>query len=329
MVGMKAVVTGGSGFVGSHLVERLLGDGMDVVCLVRPSSDLRYLRPLGVETRIAALADGEALRSAVRGADYVFHVAGLTRGRTLQEYLASNAEPTRAICQAVANCGTPVRRFVLVSSLAAVGPNLGPEPQDESTPPHPHDDYGASKLAGERIVLAEASRVPVTIVRPPGVYGPRDPNLLPMFRMAWRRRVVPIIGSPDKQVSMVHVSDLAAGTALAAAAPVAAGQTYFLASGTYTLGQIADAMEAGMGIPLRRLHVPALLARLAGEIGQLKWALTGRPQIVSRRKIRDLLQPRWACSWAKATRDLSYAPAADLVEGFRQTFQWYRREGWL
>jgi nucleoside-diphosphate-sugar epimerase len=326
---MKAVVTGGSGFVGSHLVERLVRDGMDVVCLVRVGSDLRYLRPLGVQTRIVALEDGDALRDAVRGADYVFHVAGLTRGRTLAEYLAANAAPTRGILQAVLNSGSPVRRFVLLSSLAAVGPNLGVEPQDESTPPHPHDHYGTSKLAAERIVLAEASHAAVTIVRPPGVYGPRDTNLLPMFRTAWRRHFVPIIGSADKQVSMVHVSDLAAGIALAAAAPAAVGQTYFLASGTYTLGQIADAMSAAMGIPLRRLRVPGLVARLAGEIGQLKWALTGRPQIVSRRKVRDLLQPRWTCTWAKATRDMGYAPAGDVVQGFRETFEWYQREGWL
>ena len=92
---------------------------------------------------------------------------------------------------------------------------------------------------------------------------------------------------------------------------------------------LADAMAAAMEVPLHRFRVPGLVARLAGEIGQLTWALTGRPQIVSRRKVRDLLQPRWTCSWAKAARDLSYAPAADLLEGFRQTFQWYQREGWL
>jgi nucleoside-diphosphate-sugar epimerase len=185
---LKALVTGATGFVGSHLVERLLGAGMEVACLMRPTSPPRRtaLDGLDVERRIAALDDPDALARAVRGVDYVFHAAGLTRARTLAEYQAVNADGTGRLLEALLAEGAALRRFVYVSSLAAAGPARSPEPPDESAEPHPADDYGASKLAGEHVVLEHANRLPVTIVRPPAVYGPRDANFLPLFRLAVR-----------------------------------------------------------------------------------------------------------------------------------------------
>ena len=326
---MKALVTGATGFVGSHLVERLLAGGMEVVCLLRRTSDPAWLAGLPVEKRTAALEEPDALRQAVAGCDYVFHVAGLTRARTARQYLAVNAEGTRRLVEAVADRAPSVRRFVYVSSLAAVGPNPSAEPLDEAAQPHPIDAYGRSKLAGERIVLAAADRLPVTIVRPPAVYGPRDRNVLPLFRAARRLGRVPIVGKASKQATFVHAADLARGIALAAASPAAVGKTYFLGSGTYTMADVVAAVAATLGIRPRRLAIPALLARLAGEIGELKWALTGRSQIVSRRKVRDMLQPRWTCSWARARDELGYREQVGLADGMRQTADWYADRGWL
>ncbi len=181
---MKAIVTGANGFVGSHLVERLLREGLEVVCLVRPTSDRKWIEGLSAQVRAEDPGDVEALARAVAGADFVFHVAGLTRGLTDEEYLAVNAEGTRRIIEAVARSGAAIRRFVYVSSLAAVGPNPTDRPLDETSEPRPQDSYGRSKLAGERIVLEAGGRMPVTIIRPPAVYGPRDSNFLPLFRMA-------------------------------------------------------------------------------------------------------------------------------------------------
>jgi len=326
---VKALVTGATGFVGSHLAERLLAGGWEVACLLRPTSDPAWLEGLEVERRVAALEDADALRRAVRGVEVVFHAAGLTRARRREEYLAVNAEGTRRLLGAVLAEGAAPRRFVYVSSLAAVGPNPSPEPLDETAEPRPIDGYGASKLAGERVVLACADRLPVTIVRPPGVYGPRDTNFLPLFRSALRLGRVPTIGKASKQAALVYVTDLAEGLRLAAEAPEAVGRTYFLASGNHTMGEVVEAVCSALGMPPRRLRVPSLLARLAGEFGQLKWALTGRPQIVSRRKVRDMLQPRWTCSWARAREELGYREAVGLEEGMRRTVQWYAEQGWL
>jgi len=322
---VKALVTGASGFVGSHLVERLLDEGVEVVCLLRPTSDSAWIEGLDVERRVARLEEPDALRRAVRGVDCVFHVAGLTRARRRAEYLAVNAEGTRRLLQAVEVEGLTLRRFVYVSSLAAVGPNPSPEPLDESAEPHPLGGYGESKLAGERIVLGHADRMPVTIVRPPAVYGPRDTNFLPMFRSARRLGRVPAIGRPSKQASFVYATDLADGIWRAGTSPNAVGRTYFIAGGTHTMTEVVAAVCGTLDLPPRRLRVPSLLARLAGEYGQLKWLLTGRPQIVSRRKVRDLLQPRWTCSWQRAREDLHYRERISLPEGMRRTVAWYTK----
>jgi nucleoside-diphosphate-sugar epimerase len=317
---LNAIVTGSSGFVGSHLVERLLAEGFHVICLTRPSSDPAWIRRLPVEFR--PLDDPQALA----GADFVFHVAGVTRARTAAEYLAANSDPTRRLLQAVP---PSVQRFVYVSSIAAVGPNPTAAPMNESTPPHPYDFYGQSKRAGECVVLEAAARLPVTIVRPPSVYGPRDTNGLAVMRAALRWGIVPVIGGGQKHISLIHVQDLAEGLCRAALQFAAAGQTYFVSGGNYTMEEFAAALAAALNKPLRLLRVPGLVARLAGEWGQLKWALTGKPQIVSRRKMRDLLQPRWTCSWEKAGLELAYEPRFTLEEGLRQTAAWYRENGWL
>ncbi|MFW6108368.1 MAG: NAD-dependent epimerase/dehydratase family protein [bacterium] len=324
---MRALVTGATGFVGSHLAERLVAEGAEVVCTVRPTSRLRWLEGLDVETRLAPLADRKALAAAAADADVVFHAAGLTRARTEATYLEANADATRRLLEATAEAGRGAR-FVYVSSLSAVGPNPSPEPMDETTEPHPLPGYGASKRAAERIVAGQDA-LPWTLVRPPSVYGPRDPNFVTLFRTAQRWGLCPILGSAEKALSIVHAADLADGLWRAGTADAAAGQTYFLGSGTHTWGEFADALGAALGRRVRKLTVPGLVARLIGELGELKWTLTGRPQIVCRRKVRDALQDRWTCSWAKAERDLGYRPRVSLEEGLRETARWYADQGWI
>jgi len=328
---VKALVTGASGFVGSHLVKRLLAEGVEVACLVRATSRRRWLEGLDVEMRLADLRDAPAprLRGAVAGVDIVFHVAGLLRARTAAEYHEINERGTARLLEA-ARCACPnLRRFVYVSSLAAVGPTRGAEPLIESAPPRPISGYGTSKLAAERLVLVRGRRVPATVVRPPAVYGPRDTSFLSLFATAQRWGVAPLIGPPSKELTLVHVGDLVEMLWLAATRDAAEGGVYFVGGGTHTWAEVTGALEAALGRPLRRVRIPGAVARLIGEIGEIKWALSGRPQVVSRRKMRDLLQPRWTCSWAKAERELGYRPQVALAAGFRETAAWYAAQGWL
>ncbi|MBM4040263.1 MAG: NAD-dependent epimerase/dehydratase family protein [Planctomycetes bacterium] len=325
---MKALVTGATGFVGSHLAERLCREGVEVVCLVRPTSRLEWLEGLPVEKVVGSLAEPEAL--PLGEVDWVFHVAAATRARPPAAYEAANVEPTRRLAEAAARANRGrLKRFVYVSSQAAVGPTPAEAPLDETAMPHPLPGYGASKLASERAVLAAAGRLPVCIVRPPSVYGPRDPNFISLFRTAQRLRLAPVVGSPSKQLSLVHVSDLVEGIWLAAQAEVAVGQTYFVGSGTHTWREIVAALGAALGLRLRILRLPGLVAWLVGEVGELKWTLTRKPQIVCRRKMRDARQRRWTCTWAKAERELGYRAKTGLAKGFKQTAEWYAGQGFL
>jgi nucleoside-diphosphate-sugar epimerase len=326
---VRAIVTGASGFIGGHLVERLLAEGLHVVALARSASDTARLANLGIELHRLSLTDQAALADVVRKADYVFHVAGLTRARSTSEYLAANEAPTRGLLSAVARAAPTLRRFVYVSSLAAAGPTPGPVPLDESSPCRPLGGYGASKLAAERAVAEHGRQFPVTIVRPPAVYGPGDRNFLSLFRTAARYGVVPAVGGVSKQVSMIHAADLARGMWLAASRTEAAGRTYFLTGGIHDLQEMRAALAAALDRKLRLLSVPSFVARLIGELGELRWTLTGQPQIVSRRKIRDMLQPRWTCRGELAERELGFRPLVGLLEGMQQTSRWYVANDWL
>lgn len=324
---MRALVTGATGFVGSHLAERLCREGAEVLCVVRRTSRLEWLEGLPVRLVTGSLDQPDALPLAE--VDCVFHVAGVTRERTAQAYMTANAEATRRLAEAAAAANPRLKRFLYVSSLAAAGPTPTEVPLDEAAEPHPLPGYGASKLAAEQAVLALRHRLPVTIVRPPAVYGPRDRNFVSLFRTAQRWGIVPVVGSPGNCLTLVHVADLVEGIWLAAQAEVAAGETYYVGSGTHTWREIAEALGHALGRRLRILRLPPLLARLIGELGELKWTLTGKPQIVCRRKIRDALQPRWTCSWAKAERELGYRPKKRLADGLRETAQWYAAHGLL
>jgi len=326
---MKALVTGATGFVGSHLVDRLLAEGVEVVCMTRATSSLKWIDSLPVEVGQARLDDPDALNAVVRNVDYIFHVAGVTKGRSPDGYRAVNVEGTRLLLNAAIRGGDVGRRFVYVSSLTAVGPNGGVEPSDETTVPQPVDSYGESKLAAEQCVLDEAARLPVTIVRPPAVYGPRDRNLLTLFRFAKRFHMVPSIGPPSQQLSFVHVTDLVDGIWLAATKQAAVGRTYFISGGIHSRKEMFDALSESLDMRLLRLKLPSLAARALGELGELAWTLTGKSQIVSRRKMRDLLRPRWTCSCERARAELGFDPNIKLRTGMRDTARWYRENKWL
>jgi nucleoside-diphosphate-sugar epimerase len=320
---VRAFVTGATGFVGSFLVERLIAEKAEVSCIVRGSGRKTWIDGLPVERIAGSLEDAGVLREALAGVDTVFHVAGVTRARSEAEYFAVNAGGTRRLAEAA---GASLKRFVYVSSLAAVGPTRGDRPVDEETEPRPLRGYGASKLAGERVL---AGRVPLTIVRPPAVYGPRDTNFLPMFGSAQSIGIFPLMGGPNHETSLIHIEDLIDGIWRAATTESALGRTYFLSGGSHRTGEIADALGPALGVKLRKVRIPGLVARMIGEMGELKWSLTGKPQIVSRRKIHDILQPRWTCSIARARRELGFEPKVDLLRGMRETADAYAAEGWI
>ncbi|MBI4421063.1 MAG: NAD(P)-dependent oxidoreductase [Gemmatimonadetes bacterium] len=328
---MKAFVTGGTGFVGSHLVGALLARGDEVVCLVR---DPRKAAGIFTGSRAPKvvrgdLGDAGALREGAGGADVVFHVAGLIAARNRDEFFRANGEGTAAVAAAAREAAPGLARLVYVSSLAASGPSRRGEPLTEDAPPHPVTSYGASKLAGEETL--RATDLPWTVVRPPVVYGPRDRELLRIFRIV-RFGVAPVFGDGTQENSFVFVEDLVEALLRAATAP--ARTTYFAAHprAVTTRELVAGVYRAvrgtGSGEPLV-VPIPPLVAKGALWVTATAASLAGSATLLSPEKAREFFAEAWVCSPAALERDTGWWARVSLAEGLARTAAWYRQAGWL
>jgi dihydroflavonol-4-reductase len=318
------LVTGATGFIGSHLLERLVEQRRPVRCLVRASSKLDTLPRDAVEIAQGDLRNGDGLAEALRGVDTVIHLAGVTKARVPSDYYAGNAEATSNLLRA---CGG-VERFVHVSSLAAAGPS-GREPLGEDAPPNPVSHYGSSKLAGEEAVQHSPVYARSVIVRPPVVYGPRDRDVFQIIRAVsrgWMMR----IGSADRRFSCIYVADLVTGILAAADHTDAAGQVFYIAHPAPVSWEEFGRTAAGlMGRTMRMVTVPERVAYAAGWCGELATRLSGKPGILSRDKVKEACCRGWVCDTRRAREVLGFTAPTTLEAGLRQTLDWYREAGWL
>lgn len=320
---MKALVTGATGFIGSHLAEKLLSCGYEVSCLVRNPANLRYIAGLPIRVIRGDCTQSDGLGSAVKGQDFVFHLAGLTKAKNAADFHTINAVGTRLIVDAVLRENPGIRRFVHLSSLAAAGPGRTNNPIDETAEPAPVSVYGESKLAGERIVREVQTRMPVTIIRPPVVYGPRDGDMLVLFRMV-KSGIIPIWKKCF--YSFIHVSDLVTATILAAEKEEGEGEIFFVSDGTiYATDDILAAIAAVFGNKPRTLKVPGFLMELIGILAERVPGIS----IINSDKIRELRHTHWICSNEKARNRLHLRPEVTLEKGVRWTAEWYRNQRWL
>ncbi|MDX1531739.1 MAG: NAD-dependent epimerase/dehydratase family protein [Rhodothermales bacterium] len=329
---MQAFVTGGTGFVGSHLVEELLRRGFaEVRCLVR--SEPKWLSE--VERRPAVrfvrgdLFSPEALREGVAGADHVYHVAGLTRAETQEALDRANVEGTLNLLGAVEAAAPDVRKVLVTSSLAAVGPSDG-KALTEDAPLRPLSRYGRSKAKMEEAVRERFANFPFVIARPSAVYGPREADIFTMIEAADRRRVFPIVGQGRRpQLSLVHVRDVVRGMADAASAEGTAGRTYFLGSEIYyAWEQVRNAVLEALGHGALKVNVPRTLVTPVGAVVEGVGRLVGAYPPLNREKAREA-KHEWLCSVERAKRDFDYRQTVGLREGMAETVRWYRERGWL
>jgi nucleoside-diphosphate-sugar epimerase len=325
---VNVFVTGGTGFVGAHLVSALRARGDSVTCLVRRPALAERLG-WGNEVRLVSgdLNDQDALRQGCAGADVVFHVAGKIAARDAVEFMATNRDGTANVLEAAE--AQSVGRFVLVSSLAVAGPTLPGHPIDESRPPAPVTDYGRSKLAAE--VLVRATRLPWAIVRPPVVYGEWDRGTLKIFQLA-KRGVVPVFGDGSQELSVIHAADLASGLIAAATKPAAVGRVYFAAHPATTTSRelvLAAARALGTKPPPRIMPVPPWVARAVLWAAGALAHLAGRATLLSADKGNEYLAPAWTCRSDALTRDTGWHAEIGLDVGLRRAADWYREVGWV
>jgi len=325
---MKALVTGSNGFIGSTLVEKLLQQGHQVTCLVRRQSNLTWLQNLPVTYSYASLSSGEGLEQAVAGMDWIFHLAGVTKARDRQGYVDGNVTITTRLLQACRS-QPGLKKFVYVSSQAAAGPSLAGIPLTEADAPHPISIYGECKLAAEKEVLSISGELPVVVLRPPSVYGPRDRDILVYFQNV-NRGLVLVLGKGDQRISLVHVSDLVDGIVLAAEQPASNGQVFFLSGdGYYDWITIGREIARAMVKKTITIRTPFWLLHAVSWVGRAVAQVTGKPALLNADKVREMVQPSWMCSNQSAKQMLGFAPQYSLAQGVRQTGRWYRENGWL
>jgi nucleoside-diphosphate-sugar epimerase len=319
------MLTGGTGFVGSHLAEALRRGGDDVTALVRSPTKAKELARLGVRILPGGLDDGAALRAAVDGQDIVYHVAGLVAARNEAEFLRANRDGTERALRAAETAGAG--RFVLVSSMAAGGPAARGQPLSGDEAPRPVTAYGRSKLAGEELV--RGGTIPWSIVRPPMVYGPRDREVLKLFQLA-RRGVAPVFGNGMQELSAIHAADLAAALIAAATAPDAAGRIYYACHPEiFTSAAFVHAVADALGRRVRTIPIPPLVGRAMLTLTGTAAQLTGRATILTADKAHEFFQPAWTGDPGPLSRDTGWTAELDLARGLADTAAWYQRNGWL
>jgi nucleoside-diphosphate-sugar epimerase len=323
---VKALVTGGTGFVGRHLVEHLRAAGDDVTALVRSPQRAAPLAAIGARLEPGDLNDHAALARAVAGQDVVYHVAGTVAAPSEAAYLAGNRDGTANLVRATTDAG--VRRFVLVSSLAAAGPSRPGAPHRGEVEPHPVTAYGRSKLAGEGVV--RASTLAWTILRPPAVYGPRDrDNFLTVFK-GLRLGVAPVFGDGSTELSAVYAPDLAEALRAAGATDATVGRTYYPNHPeVVTSAELVRIIAGAAGRSVRIIGLPEPLARgiltVTGGVARL----LGRTTILNPDKANEFYQAAWTGDPADLLRDTGWQAQHDAAAGFAATWRWYRDAGWL
>jgi dihydroflavonol-4-reductase len=322
---MRALVTGGTGFVGRHLVEALQRRGDTVTILVRTPAKAEELAGRGLTLAAGSLADPAALRAACEGQDVIYHLAGLVAARNEAEFLSVNRDGTRRLLAAAAETGHP--RLVYVSSLAAAGPSRRRSRLRGGEPPVPLTAYGRSKLAAEGII--RTGTLPWTIVRPPAVYGPYDAEMLTVFRAA-RLGVVPVFGDGSQELSLIYAPDLALALLAAGTSGATVGGWFYACHAeVVTSRDLVRAIATAMGRSARVIPLPRWLADGVFTVTSAAARIRGKATLLTPDKAREFFAEAWTCDPAALEEATGWRAGHDLTAGARATAEWYRQAGWL
>jgi dihydroflavonol-4-reductase len=325
---MKIAVTGATGFIGSHLVECLLARGHEVSCLVRDPARLGWIEGIPVRAVRGDLDSPAALADLVEGQDVVVHSAGITKAKGFDQFVRVNVEGSAKVVEAVHARGRGVKRLVYFSSQAAMGPSSGRAALAEDAAQRPVSLYGKSKSMAEARIRDSCGSLPVTVIRPPAVYGPRDRDVLTFFRLV-RGGLAPVLAG-ERLVSVVYVKNLVQGIALAIESPLGGWRSYsFTDGGEPSWAGLLDSMARALGSRPLRVRVPLAAAALATGASECWAAVLGRPALLSWGKLAEM-RPRYnLVSDERARTELGYRPAVSTDRGIEETVLWYREQGWL
>jgi len=323
------LITGATGFLGSHVADALVAEGWTVRCTVRKTSNLRWLESLPVDRVTADVRSPQELAAALEGVDVVVHSAGLTRARSDAEYHRVNAGGTQDLARAAVDAG--VRRFVLVSSLAARGPDRG-DSSGETEADRPTSAYGESKLAAERrlfqVLSDSGGAMQGVILRPGGIYGPRDEDSLNLFKVA-RTGVLPVPTGVGR-LQPVYVKDVAEAVMRGVARPdVDTRPIPIVGPEIVTWAAMGEALGAAVGKQVRLVRVPSPVWQVGGAVAEAAARLVGLPPQFDRRTADDLSRLDWTADPREAEKALGWRASTYVRDAIAETGRWYREHGWL
>jgi len=324
----RVLITGASGFIGYHLIKEALANNLEVYAAVRKSSKTDHLKDLDIKYTYPDFTDPDALKKEIveNAYTYIIHAAGVTTARSQKEYDDINAGYTHNLASAASEIA-PLKKFVLIASLAGLGPlnNLNGVIV-EDTPPHPVTAYGRSKLLAEE-TLRKFSSLNYTILRPTGVYGPRDRDIFIFFQQV-ARGIEPYIGRADQNFSFLYVTDLA--KAAIKALSHGDGETFNLSDGkSYDRYQLAKHIKQVLNRKTVKFHLPVNFVKSIAYLSEKYCSLSNKAATLNVEKLNELMAVNWFCDIEKARTGLGFHPEYDLQAGVAETVKWYKSNKWL
>ncbi len=331
---MKILITGASGFIGSFIVEEALRRGFETWAAMRKSSSKAYLQDERIHFIELNLNSKEQLVEQLKGKDfdYVVHAAGVTKCLNKADFHRINTEGTKNLAEALLEVKMPLKRFVFVSSLSVFGAIKEKMPYDEiseSDTPQPNTAYGRSKLAAEQYLDSVGSRLPYIILRPTGVYGPREKDYFIMAKSIKQHSDF-AVGYQRQDITFVYVTDVVQAIFLALEKGEN-GRKYFLSDGeVYQSTTFSDLIHEELGRPWWiRITAPVWVLRIVTFFGEYVGRITGKVTALNNDKYNILKQRNWRCDISPARKELGYDPKVQLAEGVKTTIKWYKDNKWL
>ncbi|MEP7108390.1 MAG: NAD(P)-dependent oxidoreductase [Ferruginibacter sp.] len=325
----KVLITGASGFLGYHIIQTAIEKGLNVYAAIRANSNIEHLKGLQVHYLFLNYDDveGMARQLTENRIDYIIHAAGITKSIRQEVYNNINADYTINLAKAAERSGNNLKKMVFISSLAAVGPLPGYHSQiNEETITNPVTAYGRSKLLAEKGLTKIA--IPITILRPTAIYGPRDTNIFIMIRLV-KKGLDPYIGKIVQQLSFVHARDVADVAVNSLFLNSAVGVYNITDGNIYDRYRLSDITKILLKCKAVRVHLPVPLVRSLAFIIESASGWLKQPSIINREKLQELAAKNWICDISKAKRELTFAPKFDLQTGLEDSISWYIKNKWL
>ena len=330
----RILITGATGFIGSFIVEEALKRDMEVWAAVRSTSSRKYLPQDCINFVELDLNDENRLTEQLRGRsfDYVVHAAGVTKCLDRRDFFKTNTEGTKHLANAIINLGIPVRRLVFISSLSILGPVHEEVPHTEisdSDTPQPNTAYGKSKIEAENYLRGIGDRLPFIILRPTGVYGPREKDYF-MMAESIKKHVDFAVGYRRQDITFIFVSDVVQAVFLALEKGTA-GKSYILSDGmVYSSRTFSDLIKKELGIKhVLRIVAPLWFLKAVSAVAEAAGHITGKVSALNRDKYNIMKQRNWCCDISPARKELGFSPRVQLPEGVKTTIKWYKDNGWI